>query len=239
MKRMVMVWMIFLGLFHGVTARPAQAGAASVTVVGIDRSDGVKMTLPALRMAEEQAWRAEAGATVIFRWISDRSYAPDQVIAMLALPATPQLPLVRGPFDRRGRAARERARALFSRRVHAEKERTVRALRAVSCTGPTNSTDIVGFFQAAEERFDEYGSEVSRRIVVYTDLQDNRHFRVRPRLEGVEIDVYMMRVDPDPARSRKLRQRWQGLFQGWGAGPVIFRRPLLRPEWRADIRECR
>lgn len=225
-----------LGLLLAIMAGPAAAG--SFIVVGVDRTaEFDAMTAPALRLAESLVWNAAAGDTVVVRWISHRSYAADQTLVHMALPAPAALPEVRNRFDARGRRQRQAAAQAQDQALLRAKAAALRTLRA-QCVGPTPATDIVGFVQAAAEVFSrDAAPEQARRLVLFTDLEDNRGFRVTPQLDGVAVEVQLLGQQSDPERASRRRARWRDWLEARGAVSVRFLRPAL-PADAAEASAC-
>lgn len=199
----------------------AQSGEGRVIVVGIDRTEGYQaMTRSALRLAEKVVLDARPGDRVIFRWISAASYGPDQTIAVLDLPV-PDLPVPKSSMDREGQVARQRAARRAATRIAESKLAMVELLRK-ACVGATRATDIAGFVEAAAEIFAAAPTSKSRRLVLYTDLLDNRHFDVSPDLRDVLVEAHLVRTLEDPGVAGELREDWRSRFLAWGARQVTF-----------------
>jgi hypothetical protein len=65
-----------------------QGPKARLTVVGVDRTESWEaMTQLTLGLAEHVLSEAKPGDTLVFRWISDRSYAPSEQFTRVTLPA--------------------------------------------------------------------------------------------------------------------------------------------------------
>ncbi len=226
------LWTLGLALYG------ADLSAARFTVVGIDRTDSLQdMTRAALRLAEPYFWQAQPGDQVVGRWISDRSYAEDQTLVRLELPEPAALPQVRNRFDAVRQAAHRGAAEAHAREILVRKTAALRVLRA-QCVGATPSTDLAGFVMAASEILTQRaGAYADRWLVVLTDLEDNRGFKVAPRLDGVHVEVQLVGREANPEKVERLRLHWTQRFTSWGAAEVRVIRPILpaaQPSTRED-----
>ncbi len=202
------------------------AQSAQFTVFGADRTEGYStMTETAMAIAIDRVKRASEGDEVVVRWISDRSYQPDQAITHLKVPEV-NLPKVINRFDKKGKRRRAVAINKYKHHVSAVKISAINALKK-QCVGSTMRTDIIGFITAAAELFAAAPDGKDKLLVLATDLNDNRKYRVDIDLHGAHVQVYLLRSVADPAQVMRIRDHWSGLFNKWGAAQVDFLWPSL------------
>lgn len=246
MFRPAATWVIAITLLAGAASalpadaqQPAPAALGRLIMFGVDRTERwEEMTHMTLGLAERTLEKVQLGAaadaelhampgdTLIFRWISDRSYSPTEVFAEVHLPTLIQ---PRGPFDREGKrnAATALARlkqALIGGLDAIRKQRPDHQEGRSVLTQGTRATDILGFLTAASEQFAQAPAGVKKVLVLATDMQDNRHYKIKPDLSGVEVIVYLIaRGNANPVAAHHLQERWTALFKTCGAEQVSYR----------------
>jgi hypothetical protein len=204
-----------------------QGPKARLTVVGVDRTESWEaMTQLTLGLAEHVLSEAKPGDTLVFRWISDRSYAPSEQFTRVTLPAI-ERPTSR--LDRQGQQRYLAARRALAG-AYQDGMRQIRRFVPGSADHPgtpdlrqgTPATDLMGFVTAAAEVFATAPPESAKVLVVIGDLQDNRNFDVKPDLQGVDVVVHLVSRDADPTRAQLLKERWTAFFTERGAQSVTF-----------------
>ncbi len=188
-------------------------------VVGVDRTESwERMTRPALALAEQTLRVSRPRDELLFRWISDRSYRSDEAFAHIKLPAISTG--TGNPFDRREKQALD----LANNRFRAEAKKGIDTIRAQHPEGPTTSTDIPGFLAAAAEQFSATPAGYRKVLVIISDMEDNRNYKVRPDLSSVEVQIYLMVISehPDPAQGERLKTQWTAFLKKCGAASVTF-----------------
>ena len=107
------------------------------------------------------------------------------------------------------------------------KAAALQVLRA-QCVGETPSTDLAGFVLAAAEILTQQGQAHDElMLVLITDLQDNRGFKVAPGLDGVRVEIQVIGNESNPEKVTQMREKWTKRFTGWGATEVRFLRPAV------------
>jgi len=223
-------------LVRAGTAVAAATPAGRAVVFGVDRTDTWdRMTRIGMALAEQTLLHdLRPGDQILYRWISDRSYAADQAFAQVHLPA---LSAAKSQLDHRGKLEAARTRqALISaagqgraqlRRFTPE---ALPASPALDLRKGTKSTDLIGFLTAAAEYFAQSDAARPRQLVMVSDLEDNRRFAVKPNLAGVAVLVYSVSLRADPDKGQKLREQWTQFFTQCGARAVEFRPAMAVPE---------
>jgi hypothetical protein len=121
------------------------------------------------------------------------------------------------PFDVRCKRRQRQvaARAAQVRRMALERILAQRPAAA-------NRTDIYGFIQASAEFLAKVPDGAPKRMYLGTDLDDNVGYTVTPNLSGVEVIVFALQNEADPARMQRKRAEWDARFRKWGAKSVSF-----------------
>jgi hypothetical protein len=212
----------------GATA-PAASAEPRFVVFGVDRSEPWNaMSRTTLGLAEQALLRdARPGDELVYRWISDRSYAADEAFAHIVLPT---LSRAANPLDRQGRANEASSKQALAR---AAEEGLAQLRRHVPGATPaggrpdlrkgTPSTDIYGFVTAAAGHFAAAPAGRAKQLVIASDMEDNRRYQVRPDLKGVEVVVYLVSLKADPVAAQRLQAQWTDFFRECGATRTSFR----------------
>ena len=226
-------------LFVFALAQEAYAGEQrphQYIVFGADRTGSYKdMTGLALRIAEGFVRKAQPGDEMYFRWISGNSYKVDQVFAHLRLPAM-KLSTVRNSYDRRAKYQQALLKQRITQIIRMRKRNALLQIRK-QCPGSTGRTDIYGFITAAADQFTSAPSDASRILVLATDLDDNRRYKIQPDLSNVAVYVYPVKNDPDPARMKAKKDHWESYFKASGAISVRFVTPDVFGDAKG-VRKC-
>jgi hypothetical protein len=217
-------------------AEPAATPAGRTIVFGVDRSDTwERMTRIGMALAEQTLLHdLRPGDEIVYRWISDRSYAADQAFAQVRLPV---LLAAKGQLDHRGKQEAARTRQALITAARQGQTQLRRFTPEASSANPgldlrngTKSTDLIGFLTAAAEQFAQTDASRPRLLIIVSDLEDNRRFPVKPNLAGVEVVVYSVSLRADPAKGQQLQKQWTQFFTQSGARVVEFRPAMVIPE---------
>lgn len=207
--------------------------APRLIVFGVDRTASMDTNMTRLGLAlAEQTLRHDLhpGDTIVYRWISDRSYATDQVFAQVNLP---NIPDAKGnALDRKLKIHIANAQATLveqARQGLAQLRRYQSVQSPIDLSKGTNSTDVMGFLAAAAEQLKE--AMLNRQqpvLMLVSDLEHNEEQAVKPDLKGVKVIVYMVNIKGDAVLAQQLKQHWQSFFEESGAESVVFRPAVLR-----------
>ena len=158
---------------------------------------------------------AGPGDEVIVRDISDRSAGDDQEVCRVVLPAAPRDCL--NKFDKRCSHQALKGRQLLA----SVRDETIRKVETADLT-PARHTDIFGFMQAASRDFEREPGRV-HELYVASDLDDNKRFKLAPRLNGAKVTVFLFQNGKDPEGVEARKAKWGQRFREWGAQSVDFR----------------
>lgn len=207
------------------TPTPRPVRVPEFTVVGVDRSGSFKLKEESMALCRQLVQNAQAGDTLIFRWIAESSYRNDQEFCCLTVPTPSAEPKTPGVFNKAEQIRYERA-LKAQREAH---ETAVRAVRGNALAAINNAeikkamkTDIIGFLVAASELFEQAPRESEKILVVVSDMLDEGIYKAETPLPGVEVIAYLQN-DPDPAKMQKRRESWTNRFQTSGCSNVEFR----------------
>ncbi len=215
------------GLVAASDVASPEPSAKRFIVFGVDRTDTwERMTHLGLQLAEQTLLHdLRPGDEILYRWISDRSYAADQVFAHVRLP---EILRSSGQLDRRGKQAEAASRQALVAAARAGRDQ-LRGLTSASRVGTsdlshgTESTDLIGFLAAAGEQFAQAGNGPQRQLILVSDLEDTRHFTAEPDLNGVDVLVYFVSLRADPAMGQRIQQEWTQRFTDFGARSISIR----------------
>lgn len=159
--------------------------------------------------------RARPGDELIFRYISGRSYANDQIFAHIQFPEGRKLAQAKvfsGQARQRIAVAKEQVR-----RIKTD------ALARLDAMKPERSghTDIIGGMAAAADHFSVAAPGVARGLYICSDLKDTVNYNFTPDLQDVEVYI-ALKHDPDPAKTLRLRSEWEKFFDTCGAVKVTW-----------------
>lgn len=185
-------------------------------VVGADRSGSYEdLTKVALSICCRILHQGQSGDKFLFRYISHKSYAHDEVFGRVELPSLPLAPS--NPFDIRAKRQYQLAQSQVAR-IKAKWLKHFESLRPSSAP----RTDIIGFVCAAADVFALIPVEYNKRLYLATDLKDNVGYRAKPKLDEVEVVVFALKPDHNPARMQRRKDRWKDYFLTCGALSVQF-----------------
>ena len=193
---------------------------ATVSVVAIDRTEGMHMAAPGIQIAERLIRQAKPGDQMTFQWISDISYSRQEVVATLEIPMnTLQKP---NQYDIQGKRAYAAAVKSQRREEAQAKLTTIEMLRSQNCLLPTSSTDLIGAMQSAVERLSAADNAVRKEMILTTDLKDNQGYAVALDLRDIHIKIFLLSDELDPSKVQSLKQQATDQFMSLGAKSVEF-----------------
>lgn len=190
-------------------------------VCGIDRtgrlggSRAPETRRAAAKLCADVVKMAGPGDEVIVRYISDRSAGDDQEVCRVILPGGART--CSNKFDRRCSHLALKERQLLA----SARDEAVRKVEAADVT-PARHTDIFGFMQAAAYAFERAPDRV-HELYVASDLDDNKRFKLAPRLSETKVTVFLFQNGKDPEGVEARKANWDRLFHEWGARSVDFR----------------
>jgi len=185
-------------------------------VIGADRSGSYEdLTKVALSICSRILNQGEPGDKFLFRYISEKSYAHDEVFGRVDLPLLPDAS--GNPFDTQAKRKQQIAKNRLAR-VKAKWIAHFEQLRPESAP----RTDIVGFICAAADIFEQVPNNYQKRLFLATDLQDNVGYRVKPNLTDVSVLVFALKPGHNPTQVLRQKDRWTKFFQSCGATSVQF-----------------
>lgn len=187
------------------------------SVVGIDRSGSYNFVKAGVELSGRLYAQAEPGCDLMLRWISGTSYANDEVFFHEVVRGAPLPDCSTNPFDVK---CKQRQRQLAAQ--NAQVRRVAVEKIVVQNPARSNRTDIFGFLQAGSEFLAKFPDSARKRMYLGTDLDDNVHYKVTPNLKDVEVIVFALQNDPNPALMQQKRAEWESRFRKWGAKSVSF-----------------
>jgi len=217
-----------------ISPASAQERPASVIIIGIDRTAGWhEMTRDALRVAESILPILKPGDAIELRLISDASWPASNHIGSVRFPLA-DIPGTRSRLTTPAvRLHRQRAINSFRTAMKRSVVHYLQLLEAVGCPGPTETTDIAGFLEAAGERFGTYEASLQRRIIMISDFEERRHFSVDATLSDVEFTLFPLRQGDNAAEAKSQLDQWIAwLRKTTGAQRVSITRPVELPASR-------
>jgi hypothetical protein len=171
------------------------------------------------------------------RWLTDASYDDRNRVVVgeiPSIPPEPERPL--NPYDPEAR--KEYRAALAEREVAlrcADESRQRLVAEVGQLTGPgapAMRTDLHGGLTRVSEVFAGYGSGIARRIIVYSDLNDDAGQPFAPAdggLVGAQAIVRTVRAGLGTAEARAIEASFEAMLSHYGAATLFI--PLEAVSW--------
>lgn len=161
----------------------------------------------------------QPGDTLYARRITDESY-PD-IPKNLLLPKAVRLPELGPEPKNRFDPSAKKKYIKAQRRINLIKKKMIVHIQNRK---PLNApkTDIYGFLAACADRL-AYSRQYSETLIlIFSDMQDNCRRYMKLDLSGARVVILAFQKEVDPAKTKKLREKWIKTFKEMSAKDVTF-----------------
>jgi hypothetical protein len=189
-----------------------------IVIMALDDTGSYKNWEKAKQVAKEIVVQLQPGDVFYLRKITGESYTDRCSLFRLEIPKIESSDF-NNPFDRKAK----KARRLSQKRINILKRAAINKISELKPSS-AGSTDLNGFFAAADEKFALFKGPSVKILCIASDLQENVRYKPDLEFKGVYVAVVGFQPMKDPKRTQKFKKNWQSAFNKYGVKKTAFYR---------------